>query len=338
MIEFTSHDVRKGGSYMAWQNAPALNKLTASQQGGNRGAQLWGVDFKGTLHTIYQKTPGGDWSNWMGPDWAGPGYPKQVYELAATQQNDGRVMLFVLDVKQDLWCISQHSPGGDWTGWQRPEWNGMRSGDLTKLCAAPHGSKGFGQLWALTGDGSIVGNHQARQDGPWFQGWYDWQTTPENSKFIEITAARQGNGHTALWGLDTKRQLWYMEQTAGDADPPGGWGPWKGPNWEGAPKLRNIAACQGKEGALIWGIGEDEWRIFHNWQLGPGSNKWGGWQIGDWMNGPFSYELTAAGQNNGCAQVWAISLQQVLHSIAQIPPSCGWKMSWNPPRRRPHNS
>ena len=45
-----------------WQNAPALNKLAASQQGGNRGAQLWGVQINGTLNTIYQITPGGGWS------------------------------------------------------------------------------------------------------------------------------------------------------------------------------------------------------------------------------------------------------------------------------------
>lgn len=321
---------------MAWQNAPLLNKLTAAQQSGNRGAQLWGVNFKGVLHTIYQKSPGGEWSNWMGPDWAGPGYPKQVYELAATQQSNGCVKLFVLDMDQKLWTIAQQSPGGDWSGWNQPEWDGMPKGGLKKLCATPHGSQGFGQMWALTNSGTVVGNHQMTAEGRWFQGWYDWDriTVEEKPEFIEITAARQGNGRTALWGLDKKLQLWCTEQTSSDANPPGGWGPWKGPNWQGAPKLRNIAACQGKQGALLWGIGEDEWRIFHNWQLGPGSDKWGGWQIGDWMNGPMSYELTAAGQNNGCAQVWAISLENVLHSIAEMAPDCSWEMSWQPPRRR----
>src|SRR4051812_1556919 len=102
---------------MAWQNAPVLNKLTASQQGGNRGAQLWGVDYKGTLYTIYQKTPGGEWSDWVGQNWAGTGYPKQVYELAAAQQNDGRVQFWALDTKLQLWTTWQNAPGGNWTGW-----------------------------------------------------------------------------------------------------------------------------------------------------------------------------------------------------------------------------
>src|SRR5215813_9931091 len=133
---------------MSWQNAPTLNKLTSAQQGGNRGAQLWGVDFKGTLHTIYQKTPGGEWSNWLGPDWAGARRPKQVYELAATQYSDGRVVLFVLDMYQELWMISQNSPGGDWSGWEKPEWNGMPKGGLRKLTAVQQGPNGKAQLWA----------------------------------------------------------------------------------------------------------------------------------------------------------------------------------------------
>src|SRR5205807_7461143 len=73
-----------------WQNAPALNKLTASQQGGSRGAQLWGVAYNGRLYSIYQISPGGGWSEWAA-DWAGPSNPKQFYELTAAQQNNGCV-------------------------------------------------------------------------------------------------------------------------------------------------------------------------------------------------------------------------------------------------------
>ena len=49
---------------MSWQNAPRLNKLTASQQGGNRGAQLWGITENYTLITDYQVSPGGNWGGW----------------------------------------------------------------------------------------------------------------------------------------------------------------------------------------------------------------------------------------------------------------------------------
>jgi hypothetical protein len=183
-------------------------------------------------------------------------------------------------------------------------------------------------------DGLVVGNHQVSADGNWFQGWYEWEpsTVTEKHRFIEVTAARQGNGRSILWGLDANRQLWCARQTSGDAAPPSGWEPWQGPNWQGAPRLRNIAACESKTGACLWGIDED-YRMVALFQTAPGSDTWSGWSSGDWMNAPFSYELTAAAQNNGCAHVWAIDLQQVLHGIAQTP--SGWDRSWVPGRR--HN-
>lgn len=105
---------------MAWQNAPVLTKLTATQHSGNRGAQLWGVDFKGDLHTIYQKTPGGEWSNWMGVEWAPTNHPKHIYELAACRLGDGRVHLWILDSKHEIWNVYQSEPGGNFDHWWHP--------------------------------------------------------------------------------------------------------------------------------------------------------------------------------------------------------------------------
>ena len=89
---------------MSWQNAPNLKKLTSAQQGGNRGAQIWGVDVKGKLHTSYQTSPGGSWSDWGGTGWADPKEPKGIYELAAGQnQPDGRVYFWAIDMKRRRW-------------------------------------------------------------------------------------------------------------------------------------------------------------------------------------------------------------------------------------------
>lgn len=100
---------------MAWQNAPAVTKLTASQQGGTRGAQLWGIRGDYTLVTTYQETPGGGWSGWSADGFAGA---PPVFELTAAEQNNGCVQLWaVTNLKQELIGISQLSPGGDWGSW-----------------------------------------------------------------------------------------------------------------------------------------------------------------------------------------------------------------------------
>lgn len=88
------------------------------------------------------------------------------------------------------------------------------------------------------------------------------------------------------------RNDWHgaSEKAAGTAD----FDAWVGPNWNGAPRLRNIAAVESRNGAIIFGQTED-YRMVSNFQTVPGSANWSGWSSGDWMNAPFSYEMTAAG-------------------------------------------
>ncbi|HEY0379834.1 MAG TPA: hypothetical protein VGC87_23155 [Pyrinomonadaceae bacterium] len=326
---------------MSWQNAPALNKLAASQLIGKNGAQIWGVDYRGRLHTSYQSTPGGEWSKWLGADWAGAGYPKQVYELCASQQHEGEAQLWVLDVKRQLWTIKQDKQG-NWSKWQN-DWNKPPgSFHFKKMAAAWVGNHGA-RFWGITEDGILTSCPQSMPAGNW-GAWGDWPKTPHDLKknppelpaaWIEVTACNQGDGRGALWALDTKMQLWGM----GQASPGSSWGAWNGPNWLGAPKLRNIAAVEtavkrGNEtihGACIFGI-TDDYKIVYNEQARSGSNDWFGWSVASFKDTLRGYEITAARQNNQSARVWAIGNDQTLVSqqvnIDSSPPS--WERFWTP--------
>ena len=303
---------------MSWQNAPRLNKLTASQQGGNRGAQLWGAQNNGTLNTIYQVTPGGGWSQWLGPNWAGANNPPQVYELAAAQQNDGRVQFWALDMKLQLWTTWQTSPGGNWAGWSGPNWNGAATG-MKRIAASQQGGTRCAQLWGITEDYALVTCYQITAGGNWSR-WQGWPATPDNSQWIEVTAAQQNDGRVQLWALDTRRQLWSCWQTS----PGGNWTGWSGPNWNGAPRLSNIAACQqgGTRGAQLWGITEN-YTLITDYQVSAGGN-WSGWSTDSFFGVGQCYELTAAQQNNGCVQLWVVLLTQDLTSISQTSPGGNW--------------
>ena len=301
-----------------WQNAPQLNKLASAQQGGNRGAQLWGVQINGTMNTIYQITPGGSWSQWMGNDWAGPGYPQQTYELTAAEQSNACVQFWGLDLNLELWTTSQSSPGGDWAGWSGPGWNKAPKGMKRLAACRQGGAKGL-LLWGICEDFSLVNCYQPTPGGQW-SAWQSWPATPVKSQFAEIAAAEQ-DGHAQLWALDTDRHLWASRQTTRG----GSWTPWEGPNWLGAPSLINITVCQqgGTRGSQIWGITED-YTLISNFEITPGGGKWNGWSTSSWMKAPQVYELTAAQQNNGCIEFWALTLQQELISISQTSPGGDW--------------
>ena len=306
-----------------WENAPQLNRLTSAQQGGNRGAQLWGVQVNGTMDTIYQITPGGDWSPWLGSDWAGPGYPKGVNDLTAAQASNLVVQFWGLDVNLELWTTSQITPGGSWVPWQGPRWNNAPKGMKRLAACRQAGTKGT-LLWGIAEDYSIINCYQQTQGGPQWSNWQPWQATPQKSQFAEIAAAEQ-EGHAQLWGLDTDRQLWFCWQTS----PGSSWTEWHGPNWGGAPKLVNITACQqgGTRGSQVWGITED-YTLISNYQITPGG-QWSGWSTGSWLNAPQVHEITAAEQNNGCVRFWALTLHEELISIGQTSPGGDWG-DWSP--------
>jgi hypothetical protein len=305
---------------MAWQNAPKLNKLTAAEQGGNRGAQIWGVDFKGKLYTCYQTSAGGSWSDWAGRGWSDPKEPKATYELAACQSDpDGRVYFFALDIKGEMWARWQTSPGGEWLPWRKNFHPGPKG---RKIAAVRDTGKGH-QLFLITESGYLT-RCTSIPGKPEWSPWSDMSPTPEKTRFIEVTACQQKDGRAAVWALDEKRQLWG----AGQETPGGKWGqPWVGPNWLNAPKLRNIAAVEGMNGAII--IGQDEdYNVTDNFQQGAGKNSWRGWSTPGQGFAPRSYELTAAGQNNGKAQLWAITLGGKLTSVTQKEAN-HWNPDWS---------
>src|SRR3954471_24502731 len=171
-----------------WMNAPEFTQIAASQQGGSRGAQFWGVQIDNQLNTIYQESPGGTWAGWMGDPWQGT---PPVFDLAACQQSEGGpVALFVLDIKQQLWMIQQTSPGGDWTGWSGPNWNGAQQ--LQDICASLQGGSRGAQLWGIQEDYSLVTCFQETPDGDW-SSWEPWPTATGDPTITQIAAALQND-------------------------------------------------------------------------------------------------------------------------------------------------
>ena len=302
-----------------WQNAPTLFKLASVQQGGSRGAQLWGVQNTGKLTTIYQVTPGGDWSQWMGPDWAGRGYPMQVYELGAAQHSNGWAQIWILDESLRIWTTVQTSPGGNWAEWDGPMWNDTPAG-MKRVAACQQGGSVGARLWGITDDYGLLSCY-GELPGGGFTGWKAWDPTPDGSGFSEVTAAQQNDGRVQLWALDTNQRLWSCWQTSPG---PENWTAWSEPSWGGAPRLVNVAACQqgGSRGAQVWGV-TPSYALVSNYQVTPGGG-WSGWSTGSWLNAPPVHEITAAQQNNGCVRLWAVTTDQVLVSIAQTSPGGDW--------------
>ena len=303
----------------SWQNAPPLVQIAASQQGGTRGAQIWGITEKYTLITNFQETPGGTWAGWS-PMGSGP-VQAGVQQVAAAQQNDGRVQLWVTDNDQQLWTMWQTSPGGYWSGWAGPNWNGAPL--LASLAASQQGGSRGAQLWATTDEDVLISCYQETPGGnwsPWIPG--SFLNAPTTTA---VAAAQQNDGRVQCWILDQDERLWAAWQTA----PGGNWTGWSGPNWNSAPALKEIAACQqgGSRGAQLWGVDEN-YALWTTYQETPGGN-WSGWIGPNWNGATQLMQIAAAQENNGCVQLWGIDTDFAVKTTAQTSPGGNWT-GWSP--------
>jgi hypothetical protein len=307
----------------SWNNAPPLLQIAATQQGGSRGALLYGItnDY-GRLNCV-QETPGGAWSNWGGT--APP--PAKALQVAAAQQNNGCCQVWVTDSHQNLWSATQSEPGSNWwtpfSNWGK-SWN--NAPHLDGLAAVQQGGSRGAQLWGITLKDMLVTTYQETPGG----NWSPWSTTSfmNAPPAVAVAGAQQNNGNVGLWMLDQKQQLWFTSQTS----PGGNWQNWSGPNWNKAPQLQAIAASQqgGSRGAQLWGIDQNN-QICTTFQETPGGS-WSPWVGSGWSgtgNGPPAIQLAAAQQNNGCVQLWAIDPDLNLHSITQKSPGGDWN-GWQP--------
>jgi hypothetical protein len=181
--------------------------IAASQQGGSRGAQLWGVDTGGQLRSTYQETPGGPWSPWSGV-WNGSS-PPELISVAAAQQNDGTVRVWVVDVNNALYSNAQTSPGGNWTGWSGGGWSSPPP--LRMIAASQQGGSRGAQLWGVDTGGQLRSTYQETPGGPWSP-WSGVWNGSSPSNVASIAAAQQNDGTVRIWVLDADDTLYSTAQ------------------------------------------------------------------------------------------------------------------------------
>ena len=301
-----------------WQGAPPVTKISGA------GSHLWAIATSNDLYQISEShgSRGGyTWDAWsIYRDMSLP----PVFEIADAFQWSGYVQSWVVDTRRQLWSLRTFRNGT--TSWRGPNWNNAPTG-LEGIATSQQGAGGGAALWAITEDSSLIYCFELNTPDPMWSQWQTWPATPQNSKLVEITAAQQNGGGVQFWALDTDQQLWSRSR----ASPTGDWSSWSPPNWEGAPSLIKIAACEqaGTRGQQLWGITED-YSLVSNFQVSVG-NGWNGWSTGTWQNAPPVKEITACLAPYGCAHLWAVTLEQKLIGISQLAPGGGWG-SWSPPR------
>lgn len=295
-----------------------LRTIAAGAQSGGAGLALFGLDMSGQIWCCWQDAPGGNWSQWDGP-----GFQSQsttATQIAVAGQNDGSLLLVMLDTKGFVWTCAQNGPSGNWGAWQGPglsnqvyAWQTIAAGESSGVCGT--------ELWVTDYDGQIWTAWQTTPAGS----WTDWSGPGFNGqsfKAFACASAGQNNGALSLFAMDGSSTIWVTLQQG----PSGNWNPWQGPSVDNqsVPLDAPCAAEQGgNRGVQFWALDQNS-QIWTLYQDTPGG-QWDGWFGPDFVNQPVSFtQLAAAGQGNGCTLLIGLSPIGQLFTIGQLSPGGDW--------------
>ena len=295
-----------------------LMTIAAGEQAGGAGLALFGLDDSGSIWCIWQETPGGAWSAWDGPKFQGQ--PGAAARIAVAGQNDGALLLAMLDNEGFVWTCAQDGPSGTWGEWQGPgisgqvfSWEGIAAGENDGQCGT--------QIWATDSQAELWTLWQTTPGGSWTP-WYGPGSNGQTFKCFGCCAAGQNNGALALFAMDADSLVWVALQDG----PSGNWSAWDGPGFD-AQQVPLDAICAarqgGNRGVQFWGLDESgqAWTI---WQDTPGG-FWDGWQGPGFASQPATFtQLAAAGQNNGCTLLAGLDPTGALWTIGQTAPGGDW--------------
>ena len=205
-----------------WNDSPrTLRRVAAVHRRDTSSAAIWAIQSSDySLISCYKRAPENTWTGWK--PWPLTPQKSQFVELAAALQNDGRAALWAIDTKLQLWFCSETTPGGEWSGWNGPNWNGAPK--LFSIAACMQGGSYGATLWGVKEDGySLINTSQIMPGGKWSNWSADnWQGS---KPVITITAALQKNGTVRLWATQA---MFLSLSSIAQTSPGGGWGNWGG--------------------------------------------------------------------------------------------------------------
>jgi hypothetical protein len=300
-----------------------IQAIAAAKQGGKRGACLFTLDDNGSLSFTTQETPGGPWQVWQGPSFGGQASPGT--QLACAGQNNGRLMLVLLDYQGMVWTMEQQEPDGDWGDWQGPGIGSQKYSFQAIAAGQQSGPRGI-QLFAADVMGQRWSCFQVNPGA----GWSGWSNALPN--FTGGPRTEGGPawavGEVALGGQNNGC-LMLIEEGSGtlmgtaQTNPGGAWQGGTGLNPEG-PQVNSICACEqgGSRGIQIWGLdaGGNVQTVFQD-KAGGVFDPWQAF-LAD-QPAPF-VRIAAAGQNNGCTIFFGVTIPGELWAVAQTSPGGGW--------------
>ncbi|MGE3781957.1 MAG: hypothetical protein AB7H71_04360, partial [Alphaproteobacteria bacterium] len=324
---WTARQLAAGDSWGGWQklgSPSAAVGLTSIAIAGNQDGrlQVFALGADGLAHTIWQQSPGGDWSAWGMLAAANPA----ISALAVAQDRDGRLEVFALRQPDSAGNIVlthtwQTAPNGGWNSWQ--DWPLPSSGQGMTSLAAIRDQEGCLAVVVLGAAGQTA--QAARQTSPGI-GWSDWLGIGAPSVALSQPALMMNrDGSLEIFALGSDGNLWHQWQSG--ATWGSGWFSLGSPG----PGPSGLALGQNQDGRLE-AFCPVAGGLSHIWQETAG----GGWSSWASLGAPPAQSLAAISvtlNQAGALEAVVVGATNVAWRIVQQPSSptawSGWLADWS---------
>jgi hypothetical protein len=208
-----------------WNNALPLFRIAAVKLGGPRTVAIWAITATDYSLTWCYKE-GNTWSSWS--TWKATPNNARFMDVAAAQQANGCAALWALDTGHNLWFCQENTPGGPWSDWSGPQWNGAppdwsRTGvPLWDRIAACQQGGNRGALLCTLSAMNLAKTYQLPGGtwSPWSLGF----GKEGGGHTLGMATTQQSNGAVRLWITSPHDlSLHSIAQTSADGD----WGKWE---------------------------------------------------------------------------------------------------------------
>ncbi|MFQ5708205.1 MAG: hypothetical protein ACE5HO_12180, partial [bacterium] len=195
-------------SWRNWQNlgAPESVNLTSSPVGGQNAdgrLELFAVCSDGALWHIWQKRPNESWGKWK--RLGSPANVKLAGRPVLSQNQDGRMEIFLLAQGGVVWHRWQTHPNGGWS-----KWKSLGSPATSKLLSVPRLGRNQDGRLELFAIGSEGGLWHVWQKAP-NSGWKHWKSldAPQGVKLTpHLGVGKNQDGRIEAFAIGSDRVLW----------------------------------------------------------------------------------------------------------------------------------
>lgn len=290
-----------GGSWSQWQSLGGwADQLSVTRNGDGR-LELFVRGSDQALYHKWQLTPGNfGWSGWSSLGGGVLSMPSGQNAIAAAQNLDGHLEVFVIGTDHALHHKWQTCPGCGWSDWDH-------QGGWADQIAVSRNNDGRLEVFVRGSDQAMHHKFQTAPNGPGLSDWYHRGGTID-----QIAVTQNIYGELEAFVVGTDHAIWHNWQTSPNTAKWNGWvslGGW----------LDSIYASQNLDGRLeIFARGGDG-ALWHDWQLS-GMTGWSGWNSeGGLINKPFVERNT-----DGRLEVFTTGWDGLVYHKWQNCAGCGW--------------